>query len=85
MPRKLNIFVITVHRILTHDLGYYAYKVIEEPVKISLQKTDTRKLLLMFNEYSEKEIEKILVSDEKNFDTDGVSLEPVSLIIFIYS
>ncbi|CAF1052699.1 unnamed protein product [Didymodactylos carnosus] len=66
-------FFIRAHRILTDDLGCYAYKIVKEPAMTDQQKVNRRKFATWIQRTFRKEdTRKILFSDEKYFDVDGV-------------
>ncbi|CAF0978392.1 unnamed protein product [Didymodactylos carnosus] len=73
LARELNISATSAHRILTDDLGCYAYKFVKEPAITDQQKVNRKKFATWIQRTFRKEdTRKILFSDEKYFDVDGV-------------
>jgi hypothetical protein len=73
LARELNILATSAHRILTIDLGCHAYKIIKEPAITEQQKADRKAFATwVLRNFRKEDNRKILFSNEKNFDIDGV-------------
>ena len=73
LAKEFNISRRSIERILRNDLGLFAYKKIREP-KLTDEHKDKRKKFANWirTNFRKEEIMKILFSDEKLFDIDGV-------------
>ena len=73
LPKEFNISRRSIQRILRNDLGLFAYKKIREP-KLTDEHKDKRKKFANWirTNFRKEETMKILFSDEKLFDIDGV-------------
>jgi hypothetical protein len=73
LARELNISATSAHRILTIDFGCHAYKIIKELAIKERQKTDRKAFAAwVLQNFRKEDTRKILFSDEKNFNIDGV-------------
>lgn len=73
LAQELDISRSTVHRMLKNDLKLKAYKKTVEPLLTDLQKTKRIKFCHWIrNTFTKEETLRILFSDEKMFDIDGV-------------
>ena len=73
MARELGISDTSVHRILRDDLGCYAYKIMKEPAITDVQKANRKKFSTWVQRtFRKDDLRKVLFSDEKMFDIDGV-------------
>ena len=73
LAKEFNISIRSIQRILRNDLGLFAYKKIREP-KLTDEHKDKRKKFANWirTNFRKEETMKILFSDEKLFDIDGV-------------
>jgi inhibitor of nuclear factor kappa-B kinase subunit alpha len=73
LSNELNISRTSIHRILTDDLGYYPYKKVIEPFLTDAHKAKRKKFAnWVRTNFRKEQTMKILFSDEKLFDIDGV-------------
>lgn len=73
LSRELKIWRTSIQRILKDDLGYYPYKRIVQPLLTDAHKAKRKKFAnLIRTRFRKEETMKILFSDEKWFDIDGV-------------
>ncbi|CAF1504295.1 unnamed protein product [Adineta ricciae] len=73
LAKDYGISKSSAHRILTEDLGLYAYKVQIEPKLTDEQKKKRKKFVNWIdNNFRKVDTMRILFSDEKLFDLDGI-------------
>ena len=77
LAKEFNISRRSIQRILRNDLGLFVYKKIREP-KLTDEHKDKRKKFANWirTNFRKEETMKILFSDEKLFDIDGVYNRP---------
>jgi hypothetical protein len=73
LSNELDISQTSIRRILKNDLGYHPYKKIIEPLLTDAHKTKRKKFAnWVRTNFRKEQTMKILFSDEKLFDIDGV-------------
>jgi hypothetical protein len=73
LSSELDIFQTSIRRILKNDLGYHPYKKIIESLLTDAQKIERKKFAnWVRTNFRKEQTMKILFSEEKLFDIDGV-------------
>ncbi|CAF2764913.1 unnamed protein product [Rotaria sp. Silwood2] len=73
LAKKYGISKSSAHRILTEDLELYAYKMTIEPKLTEIQKNKRKKFVNWIgNNFRKEDTMRILFSDKKMFDLDGI-------------
>jgi len=73
LAKEYGISKSSAHRILTKDLKLYAYKMTIEPKLTEEQKNKRKKIVNWIgNNFRKEDTMRILFSDEKMFDLDGI-------------